>query len=365
VTHLFSHPCLVERNVDLIRLPAEHDPAWDRFVAVQAAGTPYHTSSWRRVIEACFPFMSGFVLGLRDSGTGEICGGLPIFHIKSGFRGSRLLAVPHASFCEPLAGNERERSLLCEAALQQGMALGVKCVQLRCRPSKTPIGPAENHGPFLHHFLHLDRPLGEIWNSLSRTAVRRMVAKAEKAGITVRTATQEAEIDQFCALLLRTRRRLGLPALPSRFIRALSLELPESHRTLFLAYKGDKLAAGVLATKGSGLFILESYAEEEAVGRSGINSLLYWRALVEAHRTGHRQFSFGRTNGNNEGLAAYKRHWGVVEEPLHYTDLLRPSDRSHQGSTASFWRPAARLILRWVPLPIYRALSSFFFQHWA
>ncbi|HVB58576.1 MAG TPA: hypothetical protein VNE63_19405 [Candidatus Acidoferrales bacterium] len=83
-------------------LQPDEEAAWDDFVSQHPRGLVYHRASWKRAIEQAFPHIRGRFLALRDSSTGAIRAGLPIYTVKSWLLGNRAVSVPFASFCEPL-----------------------------------------------------------------------------------------------------------------------------------------------------------------------------------------------------------------------------------------------------------------------
>jgi CelD/BcsL family acetyltransferase involved in cellulose biosynthesis len=51
------------------------------------------------------------------------------------------------------------------------------------------------------------------------------------------------------------------------------------------------------------------------------NDLLIWYSIKTAFERDCRVLDMGRTDSGNEGLRAFKRSWGAVEEPLVYGTL--------------------------------------------
>lgn len=338
---------------------------WDRFVFSHPQGTLYHSSEWRTVLRNSFPHLCAYFLALRDRNTGRICGGLPIYHVQNRWRGDRLVSVPHASFCQPLLENPAQGRHLVDRAVELGRSLHAQSVELRWMESDVD-SDRESMGrvrSFLHHHLPLNRPLNELWHSLSRTAVRRMIHKAEKSGVTVEAAEGDGDLRGFHELLMQTRHRLGLPATPYALLHDSWTNLPPAHRALLLARRAGNVLGGVFATKAGPLYMLEHYGESLDARGDGVNSLLYWRAVCQAHAGGFSCFSFGRTECTNAGLSDYKRHWDVTEEKLCYREISLQPVRA-QRSISWLSRDWLRSVLRQLPMPLYEGVSKVFYRNW-
>lgn len=346
-------------------LPDRDLPAWDRLVERHPQGVVYHTSHWKRALETAFPHIRGEILALRRTGTGEIVGGLPVYHVRSWILGTRRVSIPYASICDPLVttGVELGR-LLDELKLGsgQGEEGGLELRTWRTPADFFPGTPVVERA--LHHVVDLTPGPDDIFRRFSRTAVRRMVSKGTKAGLQVVEGRSAAEWAEFYRLLTASRRCLGLPALPSRFFDEIRKQLPEANRVLYLALRDGHPVAGALSLKSPQVFILEYSGEENLGNGTGAGQMVYWESMRRACAEGCRWFSFGRTSFDNTGLAAYKRHWATVEEEMisYGPGQRQTSRKSVAGSSKT--RQLIGAVSRHAPAAAYRLISDFCYRHW-
>ena len=315
-------------------------------------------------MEHAFPNVSGHFLALEEPGTRRILAGLPIYSIKSWLRGNRLVCVPFAAWCDPLASNDQELELLLQTAKKMGAKISSKFTEVRVRHT-TELVKARALIPsrrWLHHFVVLDRSREDLWRSLSRTSVRQLIRSAEKSGTEIRREEGTEAMAVFHHLLSGKRRRLGLPPIPLRFFHALQQHLKADGHVLLLARTGGVLHGGILATKNRTTFHLEYAGATSALIPKGTMQLLYWNAMMLAQDEGCREFSFGRTNSHHAGLAAHKRHWGCVEEPLwEYRTHAKPI--SDTVMTDGFPARLAKLLFRTMPQPFCHLAGEFIYRH--
>ncbi|HXG48500.1 MAG TPA: GNAT family N-acetyltransferase [Methylomirabilota bacterium] len=339
---------------------------WDDFVAAHHLGTVYHLSHWQAALRQSFRHMEPRVLALRKARGGAIVGGLPVCTVSSRILGRRLVSVPFATHCDPLVSGEGQLRELMAVLRAEVKQLAADYLELRHRrlPPFEAGGWVAAPRLYKHHELHLDCELAEIWPKLSRTAIRRMVGKAEKRGIQVRVGDSECDLRTFYDLFFASRRRLELPPIPYDFFRALWQCLPAKMRSVLVAYDGEEPVAAVLGLSFKRSFFLEYSGERPGGSPEGSNQLLYWEAIKHAHREGCRTFSFGRTAPSNAGLLAYKAHWGAVAEDLTVVAYSEQSRRQRPDTETSFAHKVVRLAAQTAPDPVYRWLGRFCYSHW-
>jgi hypothetical protein len=202
-----------------------------------------------------------------------------------------------------------------------------------------------------------------VWRKLSRTAVRRLVRKAEGAGVEVSEAIGPEMMGEFYDAFVATRQRLGLPVMPFRYFEAIQECLSGGSTTLLIARKQGEFLGAVMALKAYGVFHLEFAASSKDAGPPGVMQLLYWRAMQFAIREGWTEFSFGRTAIENIGLMAYKRHWDTVEEDLPICTWSR-NRRGGSAKPIPAVKPLLNLMLRATPQPLSKRFGAFVYGHW-
>ncbi len=359
-----SHP--VTRASPPRHLEPREFAAWDRFVAGHPLGSICHTSAWRAALEDAFPHIKGHFLALFSPDGSEIIAGVPVYSLNSWLLGSRLVGIPFATQGDPLISNTHEMSQLRAPLLQLAATLSRGKVELRGVRNSNPLEDCgfSRTSTVKHHYIRLDRDLPEIYASFSRTAVRRMVSKAEKRGIVVRPAGSIDDLKAFYDLFVSTRRRLPLPPIPFRFFQALWNQFWPNHLEILIAWQDNLPCGAVLGLKWKSAYSLEFSGESPGLQSVGVNQLLYWSAIKRACQDGLSTFSFGRTSPQNPGLIAYKRHWGTIEEDL--ANLALTTNKPQPATAPELTLPyrIARLLAGSVPLPMFRWMGRFCYSHW-
>jgi hypothetical protein len=339
---------------------------WDRFVDHHPLGLIYHTSGWRNALEHSFPHMKGRFLALADPGNGEIKAGLALFEVKSWLLGSRLVSIPLASLGDFLLDKTEDFARVVPFLFDRNANSSLRTIEARAVQSPhllTGFG-FQVASVMKHHYIELDRPIDQLFYSFSRTAIRRMIAKATKEGLIVRAANSESELLAFYDLFVQTRRRLHLPPIPFRFFAALWKQFHPHNLSLLLAWRGSQLIGGVIALKYKGHYLLEYSGEIPGTHRLGVNQLLYWQAIKNASAEGYKIFSFGRTGLENTGLLEYKRHWGTVEEDLPILVHTANGSAPNSSTQASVQYRLARLLAARLPMPLFHLMGRFCYSHW-
>jgi hypothetical protein len=189
---------------------------WDNYVRHHPQGLVFHTSLWNQALEQAFPHIQGNVIALTDSETGEIKAGLPIYTVKSWILGTHLVSIPFASVCDPLLSSPSDFDVLLPHLFERKPAGPSAALEVRathCAEVLESRGFVRNNC-YKHHFVRLDKPIDALLASFSQSAVRRMIARGSKAGISVRYDPSPEGLRDFYGLFVQSRKRLGLPPIP-------------------------------------------------------------------------------------------------------------------------------------------------------
>ncbi len=339
---------------------------WDEFVQRHPLGVVYHLSHWRRIIESSFPHIRGRFLVVEDPKTKEILAGVPLYLVSSWLLGTRWVSIPFASICDPLVSDDAQWEALL-LGIEEARRARRNC-PFECRTWKRSVPPKSlqdcSTEVALHHTLDLTPGPEALYLKFSRTAIRRMISKGQAQETKVRAGESLDDLHQFYQLLVCSRRRLGLPAIPAAYFRSIWTELPPENRFLIIASRDNRPIASALSLRLGKTFILEYSGEDNQTTGTGAGQMVYWEAIKTACALGCSEFSFGRTAVENTGLASYKLHWGTVEEKLitFWPGSLPIQRRSVAGPSRS--RRAISWLSHNAPPAIYQAMSRFCYRHW-
>lgn len=282
------------------------DERWLQLVRRAPAATVFHHPAWLRLLYDSY----GYELSACCVMEGDTpVAGLPVATISSPLTGRRLVALPFSDLCPPLGdGAELVRAL---DEFRSGRPLEIR-------------GGLENAAPgerFHHHVLALERDI----TAVARPQALRGVRRAQREGLTSERRTDAAALGTFYALHVRTRRRLGVPTQPRRFILGLERLFAEGLGFVLLVHAGERaVAAGVFLTFRDVLTYKYGASDERFLG-SRPNNLLFMEAIRWGRGHGMRTLDFGRTHWGQEGLRAFKLGWGAEECELRYRHLGGPA----------------------------------------
>lgn len=294
------------------------DPEWLAHLERSPSAEVFHHPAWLELLREQYGY--GFEACCVGNGSG-IEAGIPLARVESRLTGRRLVAVPFSDVCAPAvapdASPEAARALgpaLAEQARRSGLELTVHAA--------LPSAPGAFVQPdFLRHLLPLAADPAEVERGFSKSQAKRGVKRARREGLRFERRTDREALDAFYALHTRTRKKLGVPTQPKRFIRRFERLFDAGLGFVGVVFDGDRaLAAAVFLTFNGTVTYKYGASDPRGLGKRP-NHLLFAETIRWACENGYEQLDFGRTEAENEGLRAFKRSWGATESELSYTYL--------------------------------------------
>jgi CelD/BcsL family acetyltransferase involved in cellulose biosynthesis len=330
------------------------DPTWLDLVETSPTSEAFHHPRWLRLLRDQYGY--GIEAVCIANGAG-IEAGIPIARVESRLTGRRLVSLPFSDTCAPVlaAGSDGTAptalgEALFETVRTSGLALTVH--------ESVPGAPSALVEPaFYRHLLSLDADPERVERDAWSQAARRGARRAEREGLRVERREDGEALDAFYALHLATRRRLGVPTQPRRFIRRFE-QLFEAGLGFVQIVRdaGRPVAAAVFLTHNSTLTYKYGASDAASLGKRP-NNALFAETIRWACRHGMRKVDFGRTEVDNAGLRRFKRSWGAREEPLAYTHLgerTQPVGGSRERIMSATIRRSPPLVGRLVGESLYR-----------
>jgi lipid II:glycine glycyltransferase (peptidoglycan interpeptide bridge formation enzyme) len=266
--------------------------------------------------------------------------------VKSWLTGSRLVSLPFSDHCEPLTQTNEE----LQAIVQQ---LKILVAQenwgyFEFRPTSPQAFGSVGFQPastYLLHVVDLSRDRDTIFRSLHKDCVQRKIRRAERESLEYQSGNSEELLLKFYELLIKTRRRHGLPPQPKSWFRHLSQSFGNKLQFRVASHQG--LAVAAILTLIHGETITYKYgASDSRWNKLGGTALLFWRTIEEAKSEGIRQFELGRSDPNNQGLIEFKDHWTCESSRLSYWRYSSRAQR-HRGEPKSLPRNVVELAPDW------------------
>jgi CelD/BcsL family acetyltransferase involved in cellulose biosynthesis len=333
------------------------EPRWLDLLSRAPAATPFHHPAWLALLGSSFRYeMSACCVEGDD---GSLVGGLPVAEVSSRLTGRRLVALPFSDLCEPLLARDAQAG----SAIALGEALSElqrrRGVPLEVRGTGPALGEAPPGERFRHHVLALDADAAEVERRFAKPQVRRGIRRAQRERLQTAVATDRAALETFFRLHVLTRRRLGVPTQPRRFILGFeSLFDAGLGFVLLVRREGEPVAAGVFLTHGDTLLYKYGASDARFLPLRP-NNLLFWEAIRWGCEHGMQRLDFGRTHWDQESLRAFKLAWGAEERELRYRHVgaAVPGGRGERSQ-----RALARVIRRSPPLA-GRVIGEALYRH--
>jgi FemAB-related protein (PEP-CTERM system-associated) len=333
-------------------LSAEHETDWERLALALPEATICHTPGWSRAVAQAFGHRPRHLAALRDE---RLVGALPLFEVRAGPLGHRLVSTPGAVYGGPLARDEAAACALVQVAARLARALRCDYLELRDREER----PAREHPAMQMRPLYVtfEHPLftaeAEQLKSFKRNR-RTSIRKGLRSGLRVVFGRDDL-VDPLYDLYAVSVRNLGTPVFPRKLFVGLLRELP-AHSEIVALRDGARVVAAALCFRLNGT-ILPYYAgcNPDYLDRSA-DDLLYWSVMRRGVEQGCGRFDFGRSKLDT-GACSYKRFWGMQERQLPYRYFLpRGGELPELNPSNPRLKP---LIAAWrrLPVPLTRVLG--------
>jgi GNAT acetyltransferase-like protein len=292
------------------------DARWDRFIEAHPRSSIFHSRMWLRVLHEAYGY-EPFVLS-TSSPTQDLENGLVFCRVKSWLTGRRLVSLPFSDHCEPLVDDGNRLDLLLAHAkndVDQGKSKYVEIRPILEKPAATTqleLGMA-----YYLHKIDLEKDLQVLFRGFHKDCVQRKIRRAEKESLDYEEGCSDALLEKFYRLLLTTRRRQHLPPQPRRWFRHLVAGLGDSLKIRVVS-KGGVPIASIVTILHKKTMTYKYGCSDSRYHKLGGTSQLFWKAIQEAKDKGCISFDLGRSNIDNDGLIAFKEHWGASRSPLNY-----------------------------------------------
>lgn len=290
-------------------------PRWDSFVRASAAGSFYHLSGWRSLIENCLNHPTYYLYCEND---GEIQAVLPLVHVNSLLFGNALISIPFLVYGGPVASNAEALTQVVDTARELARDLRVDHLELRNRIALPGDWHSKNTCATFRK--RIDPDLEINFMAIPRKQ-RAMIRKGIEAGL-------KAEIDQDTARLYSTmlacKRNLGTPFFAASWLQAIKEEFKEQVEVMTVTHASRTVCSVMSFRYGDEILPYYGGGGDLARDLKG-NDFMYWSVMEKACREGVTVFDYGRSTVGS-GAYRFKKHWGFEPEPLSYQYFLVGAD---------------------------------------
>jgi FemAB-related protein (PEP-CTERM system-associated) len=289
--------------------PHDETP-WDQFVDAQERGTIFHKMAWKKIVASTFDYHPCYLVAEEN---GQICGVLPLFHVRTLFAGNAIISSPFAVYGGILAADENAEQALLEGCKMYARKCGASYIELRQR-FRCHQPELQTRDSLYCTFVKPIYPSPEQCLSALPKEARRMVRKGQKFGLTSKFGAEG--LDDFYEIYAASVRQLGTPVFPRRLFVNCLQEMADN-ADLLLIYHENQPVAGVLSFYYRQTVL--PYYGGSLPDKSNLapNNFMYWTLMHHAGSRGYACFDFGRSK-RDTGVFDFKRHMGFAPTPLPY-----------------------------------------------
>ena len=341
----------------LFALDPLRDERWRQLVDGHPASSVFHSTEWLNALRLAYGY-EPVVYTNSDPSSATIASGIVFCKVKSWLTGRRLVSVPFSDHCDPLVGSSAEFDDLLLQVRDSVRSGGWQYGEVR--PLRLEPGVATMFGQsnqYLWHAVDLRPSIDGIYRNL-HGSVRRRIRRAEREALTYEEGNSERLLRQFYKLVVRTRRRKYLPPQPMQWFRSLIASLG-ANLTIRVASKDGVPIASILTLTHKKTVTYKYGCSDARMHPLGGVSLVLWNTIQQAKAAGYETLDLGRSDTGNEGLAAFKEHWGGARSDLRY---WRYPGRL-QSPPGVVRRRIAQQIVKVTPDRVLIAVGSLLYRH--
>ncbi|MEO0106421.1 MAG: GNAT family N-acetyltransferase [candidate division WOR-3 bacterium] len=335
------------------------DKTWDEFVSRHPEGTIFHTSNWARVIHLTYGYKPCFLISETP---GEIKAAIPFFILR--LRKKRLVCLPFTDECSPLFTTEKELDDMVSIIIKMMNEGGIKNVEIRggrVDLANRVIFKKYSYYKLFH--LNLTPGLAQLWRNFKPKSIRYPIKKAQNCGVTVIKSSHIDDLKIFYKLNLLTRKKHGVVPQPYKFFYNIKREIfDKGYGFILIARYQDKPIAGSIFFTYKDKIYHKFNASHPDYLKYQPNHLILWEAIQWAVKNELSLLDLGRTSPDNEGLIAFKRHWGAKEIELSYYYWPEIKGASATKESSLKYKIASSVLKR-TPIPILKIAGNLLYKH--
>lgn len=335
------------------------DIRWPEFVRKHPAGSVFHTVPWLDALKRTYSY-EPVALTTAD-GRGNLVSALAFCRINSWLTGKRMVSLPFSDHCEPLVRDDDELRLLL--ARLQRESLRSHCQYFEVRPKSAALSNdlgLWNSQSYCLHQLDLRRGAAALFEQFHRDCIQRKIRRAERECLTVTDGPPRGNLESFYRLVVKTRRRQGLPPQPFRWFANL-VDCFGPAISIRVARKNGQCIAGMLTIQNSQCVTYKYGASDERYHNVGGMIYLLWVAIQDAICHGITEFDMGRSETDNIGLLTFKDRWGASRSTLSYWRF--PKSQPPLSSSVSRVPSLVKQLCSYAPDPALVFAGNRFYRH--
>jgi hypothetical protein len=300
----------------IFELDPLQDPRWKTFVDSHPDASVFHQVEWLKALESCYGY-TPVALTLSPPKS-PLENGLVFCAVRSRLTGNRLVSIPFSDHCEPLINDPEDFEFFMADLAERVDKSHWKYFELR--PVLHTPDDKKNIGVNQSYYFHrLDlRPSEQaLFKSFHKDSIQRKIRGAQRAGLRYEDGTSEILLQHFYKLMVRTRRRQGIPPQPLKWFRSVLVCMGENAQ-IRVAFKGESPVASMLTLTTKKTLVYKYGCSDSRFSNLGGTASLFWNAIRQAKANGIEELDMGRSDMDNTGLITFKEHWGAERSAVNY-----------------------------------------------
>ena len=328
---------------------------WNDLIIAARGHSFFHTANWARVLCEAYGYTPFYYATI---GEGRLHVLLPLMQVNSRITGKRAISLPFSDYCFPIIDERIDNGDILKQIIDEGKQSNWKYIEIRGEGLLPGIRPSS---VYYRHTLSLESGKEQVYSCL-RSNYRGKIRKAERKGIKVSLDRSPEALEEYYRLHCATRKRHGLPPQPIRFFRKINQYIiSQNLGFLVLASFNSKTIAGAIYFHFGNQVIYKFGASDLHHQDLFANYLVMWKAIQWAIQNRYCEFSFGRTDWNQNGLIQFKDGWGAIKRRLNYYRYSLKTERFLQSQQTSNGR--GFFIFQKMPMPVLKMAGNLLYRH--
>lgn len=297
--------------------PSRH-ALWQTLVE-QHRSDVFHSPGWMRVLAKTYDFRPRAHVLVDELGVPRA--GIAYCQVED-MMDERIISLPFSDFCDAIVADSAHWERLVAGLLARGQRVRMRCLHNEIALSDERFEAVDRAK---WHAIDLRRDEESLWQGLHSSA-RRAIRKARDQGVSVRHATDKADLRAFFEMHFGLRKyKYQLLAQPYRFFEHIWDEfIAKEQGTLLVAVHDERVIGGVLFLEWQKKLYYKFNASHGDFVSLRPNDLIIWEGMKYGHQKGFHYFDFGLSDWDQDGLLRFKRKFASQEKTITFLQHLPP-----------------------------------------
>lgn len=332
------------------------DENWNQDILSFPDYSFFHSSEWCKVLNTSYNYKPLYLVAKSGNDKSAI---IPLLFVESFFSRKKISSLSFTDFCEPLLMERMNfEPLFAEIIIRAKL---LKANSINFNGISSYLSERIPAYTFFEHNLDLVPDNEAIFSNFS-TNHRRNIRKAEKQDLKCKIDNSKIGINEFIKLNVLTRKKHGLPPQPDYFfINLWNYVLRKDMGDIFLVSTKSNIIAGAVFLRIGEKVIYKYGASDESFQKMKPNNMLMWEAIKFYSNNSYKNFSFGKTELENEGLRKFKLSWGTNERNLnaYFFDVKNEQFIKSETKTTGMHNT----IFKKMPLGLLKAIGNLTYKY--